>query len=180
MTYTENNHGFEFTRSSGLHLAGILGVEILLFTGAVYCISVIHGPFNYFAAFVLIFFFVLVGLGVVPTFKAYKNGHRILVWGANSSGLLLPAKESSFTEFIPPQVVLWNSISKAIFARKLVDRSIRSEASTSLNVLVVELESKKRIFLSYTQELEQKLFCFFNLPEHCQTRTHVAEELEIT
>ena len=179
MTYTENNNGFEFTRSAGLHLAAILAVEILLFTGAVYCISAIQGHLSYFAAFAFIFFLVLIAFGVVPTFKAYKNGHRILIWGANSSGLLLPAKESSFTEFVPPQVVLWSSISKAIFTRKLVDRSIRSETSTSLNVLVVELEGKKEIFLSYTQEVEQKLFSFFNLPEHCQTRTHVAEELEI-
>ncbi len=179
MTYTENDNGFEFTRSSELHLAAILAVEILLFAGVIYCISAIQEPFNYFTAFVLILFFVLIALGIAPAFKAYKNGHKILVWGANGNGLLLPAHTSSLTEYIPPQVILWSSISKAIFTRKLVDCSIRSETSTSSNVLVIELSSKKRIFLSYTQELEQKLFCFFNLPEHCQTRTHMAEELEI-
>ena len=177
MTYTENNNGFEFTRSAELHLAAILVVEILLFAGVIYCISAIQAPFNYFTAFAPMLFFVLIALGIAPAFKAYKNGHKILVWGANSNGLLLPAQKSSLTEHIPPQVILWGSISKAIFTKKLVDRSIPSETSTSLNVLVVELENKKRIFLSYTQELEQNLFVFFN--RHCQTRTNVVEELEI-
>ncbi len=179
MTYTENNNGFEFTRSSEVHLAAILLVEILLFGGVVYCVIAIKEPFNYFAAFVLMLFFVLIALAVAPAYKAYKNGHKILIWGANSNGLLLPALQSSFTEYIPPQVILWSSISKAIFTKKLVDRSISFEKSTSLNVLVVELESKKIILLSYTQELEQNLFLFFNLPEHCHARTHVTEELEI-
>jgi hypothetical protein len=177
VTYTEHTDGFEFTRSSTLHLAIILLVEMLLFIGGIYCITVINEPFNYFVALPLLLLFVLIAMGIAPAINAHKNGHKILIWGANKNGLLIPAQKSSFTKYIPPLLVSWKSINKAIFTKKLIDRSVSSETSTSIYVLVVELENRKRILLSYPEEFEQGLFNFFGLAGHCENRTHTAQEL---
>jgi len=179
VTYTEHTDGFEFTRSSALHLVAILLIEILLFIGIIYCIIEIDSPANFILAIPLLFFSLILALGIGPAINAYKNGHKILIWGANKNGLLMPPNTSSFTEYLPPLVVSWTSINRAIFTKILIDNSINSETSTSKNILVVELESKKRIFLSYPEALEYELLSFFSSYGHCENRTHKTEELEI-
>lgn len=179
MTYTENIDGFEFTRSPSLRLTLILLIEVLLFIGIIYCMVKIDSPSNYIIGIPLLFFFLLIALGIAPSISAYRSGHKILIWGANKNGLLMPPNKSSFTQYLSPLVVSWKSINRAIFTKKFIDRSISSEESTSMNVLVVELENKERMFLSYPEALEYELLKFFSLSGHCENRTHKAEELEI-
>ena len=179
MTYTENIDGFEFSRSPSLNLTFIILIEILLFIGIIYCIAKIDSPSNFIIAVPLLVFFLILALGIAPAINAYKNGQEVLIWGANKNGLLMPPNKSTFTEYLPPLVISWKSINKAIFTKKLIDHSIHSETSISNNILVVELENKKRIFLSYPEALEYVLLNYFSSSGHCENGTHKLEELEI-
>ena len=179
MTYTESIDGFEFTRSPSLHLAIILLIEVVLFIGVIYFVTEVDSPASYIFAIALSFFFLLIALGIAPAINAYKNDHQILIWGANKNGLLMPRNTSSFTNYYPPLVVSWGAINKAIFTKKLIDSSDNSETQISMNILVIELDNKKRMFFSYPEALEYELLSFFSLSGHCENRTHKAEELEI-
>lgn len=179
MTYTEYEDGFEFTRSSSSNLTIILLIEISLLIGGIYCVTTMESPSNYFVASPTLFFFLLIALGIAPAINAYKKGHKVLVWGVNKKGLLMPAKRSSFTEYLPSEVVPWETINKAIYAKKLIDRTEQFEVSTSTHILVVELKNGEKLFFSYPEALEYALFNFFSSAGHCENRTYKAKEFEI-
>lgn len=179
MTYTEHEDGFEFTRSSYSNLVIVLLIEMLLLIGSTYCFIAIDSPLNYLVATPIFFFFLLIALGIAPSINAFKKAHKVLVWGANRKGLVVPAKKSSFTEYHSSEVVPWGTINKVIYAKKLIDRTVRFEVSTSIHILVVELKNGKRLLFSYPEALEYALFNFFCLAKHCENRTYRAEELEI-
>lgn len=179
MQYTEYDDGFEFTRSSYLNVAAILLIEILLFIGGIYSFFAIEAPYNYVVSAPISLFFLLIGLSVAPAITASKTQKNILVWGADKNGLIVPAKRSSYTEYHAPDVVPWEAIHSAIYAQNLIDRTVRFDVSTSINVLVVELKNGKKQLFSYPEDLECVLFDFFSLAEHCGNRTYRAEALEI-
>lgn len=179
MEYTEHEDSFEFTRSSSLNMAIILLVGMLLLVGGLYSLFSIDTPYNYIVAAPIFLFFLLLTLSVYPAITAFKMQQDVLVWGANKTGLIVPARKSSLVEYLAPDIVPWETINTATYAQKLIDRSDKFEVSVSVNILVVELKNGKRLLFPYPQTLEHVLFDFFSLAGRCENRTCRLEEVEI-
>lgn len=179
MIYTKLEDGFEFTKSASLNLGVICLVEILLLTAFIYCIAIIKSPERYIIAFALIFFALILALGIYPAIDAAKKSKNLPIWSANKKGIFIPSIRSSFTGYLPPLFTPWESMNKVFFAQMLVDCTISGEVTVSRYVIVVELKNKKRLFLSYPKYLEDELFSFFSLIVHCKNSTYKVEELKI-